>query len=188
MLQRISNSKFYLFLLILFKCFGLILFVYPYHKFKYSKVRMILTFAYFFHNFWILYRRFFPIHDYLSGLSKVMRGLLYFHMATEAFTKFISLCLTIRSQRIIFQYLKSIEEFNIKISRFGQRNNHKSSNLNFYQILLLFFILDSFIIIYIYNGLIEGIIHVLFYIPTHFYVFIVLIAIQCIERLESILR
>ena len=119
MFQNISNSKFCLILIVIFKFFSLIIFVYPCHKFKISKIGIILTIAYFFFNFWHYYQIFLPFGSHLLVTSKVMQGLVYFHMTTEVFTKFISICSTIWSQRAIHKFLNKMDDLNENILKFS---------------------------------------------------------------------
>lgn len=119
MFRNISNSKFCLILILIFKFFSLILFVYPCHKFKISKIGIILTITYFLFNFWHFYRRFQPYGYHLLVSTKVMQGLIFFHMTTEVLTKIISICSTIWSQRTIHKYLNKIEDLNENILKFS---------------------------------------------------------------------
>jgi len=57
--------------------------------------------------------------NHLLNATKVMQGLIYFHMATEVLTKFISLCSTFWSQKTIYEYFKKIEDLSSKIMNLG---------------------------------------------------------------------
>lgn len=183
MIRKISNKKFNLILIVLLKCLNSVIFKYPYHKFKLSKIGILFTFLHLILHICHKIRRFILFGYNIIDSTEILNGAITFYDIYKPYMQFASFVSTLIAQKHIYRLFRQLELFEYKLAK----NFLKiSNNLSF---VLILFACDIILSIYIFDGYyFECLLEILAFIPMMFYLFIVYFIILKLESFEAFLR